>query len=183
MVLGAGFEPPEAPGSWLIGPSGTLQLDCAEPLRAWFRFKAVPWAAGNRLGLAHGDAPLQWAPLEPGETVLLALDLPAGPSVLRKLDSGFFRVRYDRMTPSERGYLRAMAQLGPGPHRSGDIAELLGMKVTSVGPLRSRLIRKGMVYAPAHGDTAFTVPLFDQFMQRQMPDWTAEPGGRTEEDA
>jgi len=107
----------------------------------------------------------------------------AGPAVLRKLDSGFFRVRYDRMTPSERGYLRAMAQLGPGPHRSGDIADLLGMKVTSVGPLRSRLIRKGMVYAPAHGDTAFTVPLFDQFMQRQMPHWTAEPGGQREEDA
>jgi glycosyltransferase involved in cell wall biosynthesis len=88
MVLGAGFEPPEAPGSWLIGPSGTLHVDCAAPLRAWFRFKAVPWANGNRVGLAHGDAPLQWAPLEPGETVMLALDLPAGPSVLRLVLDG-----------------------------------------------------------------------------------------------
>jgi hypothetical protein len=90
----------------------------------------------------------------------------ATPIVLKKLDESFFRVRFDRLTPAEKGYLRAMAQLGPGPHRSGDIADKLGVKVQSVAPLRSGLIKKGMIYSPAHGDTAFTVPLFDTFMLR-----------------
>jgi AAA ATPase-like protein len=85
------------------------------------------------------------------------------------LDASFFRVRFDRLTPAEKNYLRAMATLGPGPHRSGDIAETLGRKVNSLGPVRSALIAKGMVYSPEHGDTAFTVPLFDQFMRRMMP--------------
>ena len=89
--------------------------------------------------------------------------------VVDKLDRDFFRVRYDRLTPKESEYLRAMAELGPGPHRSGDIADELGVKVTSVAPRRSALITKGMIYSPAHGDTAFTVPLFDQFMKRAMP--------------
>jgi hypothetical protein len=85
------------------------------------------------------------------------------------LDESFFRVRFDRLTPSEKTYLRAMAELGPGPHRSGDIAEVLGRKVTSLGPTRSQLIAKGMIWSPSHGDTAFTVPLFDEFMRRIMP--------------
>jgi len=86
------------------------------------------------------------------------------------LDESFFRVRFDRMTPLERRYLRAMAELGPGPHRSGDIAAELGREVTSLSPLRSQLISKGMIWSPSHGDTAFTVPLFDQFMKRIMPE-------------
>ena len=86
------------------------------------------------------------------------------------LDSSFFRVRFDRLTPREKDYLRAMAELGPGPHRSGDIADMLGVQVESSAPLRSGLIRKGMIYSPQHGDTAFTVPLFDQYMKRVMPD-------------
>jgi hypothetical protein len=85
------------------------------------------------------------------------------------LDESFFRVRFDRLTPVEKKYLRAMAVLGPGPHRSGDIAEQLGREVTSLGPMRSQLIAKGMVWSPSHGDTAFTVPLFDEFMRRIMP--------------
>jgi hypothetical protein len=85
------------------------------------------------------------------------------------LDEGFFRVRFDRLTPAEKRYLRAMAELGPGPHRSGDIAQQLGKKVTSLGPTRNQLIAKGMIWSPSHGDTAFTVPLFDQFMHRIMP--------------
>jgi tetratricopeptide (TPR) repeat protein len=85
------------------------------------------------------------------------------------LDKSFFRVRIDRLTPVEKRYLRAMAELGTGPHRSGDIAEVLGRKVTSLGPTRSQLIAKGMIWSPNHGDTAFTVPLFDQFMRRIMP--------------
>lgn len=86
------------------------------------------------------------------------------------LDESFFRVRFDRLTPAEKRYLRAMAELGPGPHRSGAIAEVLKREVTSFGPTRSALIVKGMVWSPNHGDTAFTVPLFDQFMRRTMPD-------------
>lgn len=88
---------------------------------------------------------------------------------IERLDESFFRVRFDRLTPREKDYLRAMSELGPGPHRSGDIADLLGVVVQTVAPLRSGLIKKGMIYSPAHGDTAFTVPLFDQFMKRVMP--------------
>jgi len=84
------------------------------------------------------------------------------------LDSNFFRVRFDRLTPREQAYLHAMAQLGPGLHRSGAIAEVMGLKVERTGPLRSGLIRKGMVWSPSHGMTAFTVPMFDAFMRRTM---------------
>jgi hypothetical protein len=87
---------------------------------------------------------------------------------IAQLDSSFFRVRFDRLTPSEKRYMRAMAELGPGPHRSGDVAEILQRPVNSIAPTRSSLIRKGMAYSPAHGDIAFTVPLFDGFMQRIM---------------
>lgn len=88
---------------------------------------------------------------------------------LAELDSSFFRVRFDRLTPAEKQYMRAMAELGTGPHRSGDIAHFLKKKVTTVAPMRNTLISKGMVYSPSHGDTAFTVPLFDGFMKRIMP--------------
>ena len=97
----------------------------------------------------------------------------ASPLAVAALDESFFRVRFDRLTPSERRYLRAMAELGPGPHRSGDIADVLDRKVSTLAPLRATLIGKGMVWSPNHGDTAFTVPLFDEFMRRMMPgdDW------------
>lgn len=90
-------------------------------------------------------------------------------SAIAALDESFFRVRFDRLTPLEKRYLRAMSDLGAGPHRSGDIAEKLGREVTSLGPTRSQLIVKGMIWSPSHGDTAFTVPLFDAFMKRIMP--------------
>jgi hypothetical protein len=90
-------------------------------------------------------------------------------TVIRRLDQNFFRVRFDRLTPREKEYLRAMAELGPGAHRSGDIADTLGVKITTLGPVRAKLIKKGMIYSPAHGDMAFTVPLFDQFMRRAIP--------------
>jgi len=97
----------------------------------------------------------------------------ASTTAIAALDGSFFRVRFDRLTPAEKRYLRAMAKLGPGPHRSGDIAEELGRNVTALGPTRSQLIAKGMIWSPQHGDTAFTVPLFDEFMRRIMPgdDW------------
>lgn len=89
------------------------------------------------------------------------------------LDESFFRVRFDRLTPKEKKYLRAMADLGAGPHRSGDIAACFNADVSSLAPTRSSLIGKGMVWSPNHGDTAFTVPMFDEFMKRIMPgdDW------------
>jgi len=93
----------------------------------------------------------------------------AATEAIAALDESFFRVRLDRLTPAEKRYLRAMAELGPGPHRSGDIADKLGRDVRSLGPVRSTLISKGMIWSPNHGDTAFTVPLFDEFMKRIMP--------------
>jgi hypothetical protein len=91
---------------------------------------------------------------------------------LTQLDAEFFRVRFDRLTPREKEYMRAMAELGPGPHRSGEIAQCLLMNVTAAGPLRNSLIKKGMIFSPQHGDTSFTVPMFDEFMKRSMPVWT-----------
>lgn len=97
----------------------------------------------------------------------------ASKAAIAALDESFFRVRFDRLTPVEKKYLRAMAELGPGPHRSGDISDNLKRKVTSLGPIRNQLISKGMIWSPSHGDTAFTAPLFDEFMRRIMPgdDW------------
>lgn len=99
----------------------------------------------------------------------------ASAATVAALDESFFRVRFDRLTPSEKKYLRAMAELGAGPHRSGDIAEKLKRKVTSLGPTRNQLIAKGMIWSPNHGDTAFTVPMFDEFMRRIMPNDDARP--------
>jgi hypothetical protein len=95
----------------------------------------------------------------------------ATPVVSQRLDQNFFRVRFDRLTPREKQYLRAMAALGAGPHRTSDIADTLGVKLSTLGPLRAGLIKKGMIYSPAHGDMAFTVPLFDEFMRRAMPEF------------
>lgn len=89
---------------------------------------------------------------------------------IQELDASFFRVRFDRLTPAEKKYLRAMAELGEGPHRSGDIAHLLKRDVQTVAPVRASLIGKGMVYSPSHGDNSFTVPLFDGYMKRVMPE-------------
>jgi AAA ATPase domain len=105
----------------------------------------------------------------------IALDnvVAASKEAIAALDESFFRVRFDRLTPAEKKYLRAMADLGEGPHRSGVVAEELQKSVSSLGPVRQTLITKGMIWSPSHGDTAFTVPLFDEFMKRIMPgpDW------------
>jgi len=97
----------------------------------------------------------------------------ASVTAIAALDESFFRVRFDRLTPLEKRYLRAMAEIGPGPHRSGDIADQLNREVTSLAPTRSQLIAKGMIWSPHHGDTAFTVPLFDEYLKRIIPgtDW------------
>lgn len=113
---------------------------------------------GKHLWDLAPSSPITMDVLERAETLVIAA-----------LDSSFFRVRLDRLTPMEKTYLRAMSEMGPGPHRSGDIAKEMDRSVTSLGMVRTSLINKGMIYSPLHGDTAFTVPLFDEFMKRAMP--------------
>lgn len=113
--------------------------------------------------------------MAPSSPITAEIIRTATPTVIARLDESFFRVRFDRLTPSERNFLRAMAALGPGPHRTGDIANERGVRVTSLGPVRAKLMKKGMVYSPAHGDMAFTVPRFDEFMIRAIPDYPRRP--------
>ena len=112
----------------------------------------------------------------PQSPVQLADVKRATPRIIERLDANFFRVRFDRLTPREKDYLRALAELGAEPQRSGDVAAVLGVKVQTVAPLRDSLMKKGMIYSPAHGDTAFTVPLFDTFMKRAMPQLPTKGG-------
>ncbi len=101
----------------------------------------------------------------------LAVVQNASEAVVHRLDENFFRVRFDRLTPGEKLFLRAMAQLGPGLYRTSDIADLMKIKINSLGPTRANLIKKGMIYSPSYGNIAFTVPLFDEFMRRTMPEF------------
>ena len=91
-------------------------------------------------------------------------------TAMRRLDEGFFNVRLERLTPREREYVYAMASLGEGPYRSNDVAHCLGDTTQSLGPCRAKIISKGMIHSPAHGDIAFTVPMFDEFLRRNFPD-------------
>lgn len=103
------------------------------------------------------------------EGVITAATIPkATKAALLRLDAGFFKGRLSRMTPREQDYVRAMADLGAGPHRSGDIAKEMGISVSAAAPIRKALIDKGMIYSPAHGDTAFTVPMFDGYLRRAI---------------
>jgi hypothetical protein len=107
--------------------------------------------------------------LTPASPVTIGYVRAATEVATRRLDENFFRVRFDRLTPREKRFLRAMADLGPGPYRTGDIADRLGAKLNALGPVRASLIKKGMIYSPSHGEMAFTVPLFDDFMRRARP--------------
>ena len=110
-----------------------------------------PWEIAER-------SPITYSCLEAASELAIA-----------SLDARFFRVRFDRLTPAEKRIARAMAKLGPGPHCSGDIARVLDRPVTALAPTRNHLINKGMAWSPSHGDTACTVPMFDEFMRRIMP--------------
>jgi hypothetical protein len=141
--------------------------------------KIAPAALDQILGVTQGYAYYlqQWgshtwraataSPITAGDVATASV------TAIAALDESFFRVRFDRLTPKEKKYLRAMAELGPGPHRSGDIAACYAADVSSLAPTRSSLIAKGMIWSPNHGDTAFTVPMFDEFMKRTIPgnDW------------
>lgn len=164
-----GTLPPEAAKLAIAKPANDLGVDVTpEALdhivkdTHGYPYFVQEW--GKHSWDAAAASPITWKDVENASTAAIAA-----------LDESFFRVRFDRLTPAEKRYLRAMAELGPGPHRSGDIAEMLGREVTSLGPTRNQLISKGMIWSPNHGDTAFTVPLFDEFMHRIIPgdDWKA----------
>lgn len=106
------------------------------------------------------------APVSP---ISLRVVREASALVSRRLDENFFRVRFDRLTLSEKKFLRAMAELGAGSYRTSDVADTLKVKISTLGPRRAGLIKKGMIYSPSYGDIAFTVPLFDEFMRRAIP--------------
>ncbi len=108
--------------------------------------------------------------LAPASPITLKVVREATSAVIRRLDKNFFKVRFERLTPNEKFFLRAMAELGPGTHRIGELADLLKMKPTSLSPVRADLIKKGMIYSPAYGEIAFTAPFFDEFMIRAIPD-------------
>ena len=90
-----------------------------------------------------------------------------------QLDASFFRVRFDRLSNREKNYLRAMASLTGPLATASEIASVVGAKTQSLAPMRAELITKGMIYAPNRGGTAFTVPMFDDYLRRAMPDWTS----------
>ena len=104
-----------------------------------------------------------------GPTIRTA-DMDAGVALaIDELDSGFFRARIGKTTDAEREYLRAMVALGgPGPYKSGDVSRGMGKKTTQTGPIRDNLIKRGLCYAPRHGELAFTVPMFDEFVRRAL---------------
>ena len=141
--------------------------------------RITPEALKQILQITQGYAYFlqQWGSHTWRAATVSPIDAPAvavaSVTAIAAMDESFFRVRFDRLTPKEKKYLRAMAELGEGPHRSGDIAACYAANVSSLAPTRSSLIAKGMVWSPNHGDTAFTVPMFDAFMKRIMPgdDW------------
>ncbi|HET9259162.1 MAG TPA: ATP-binding protein [Acidimicrobiia bacterium] len=85
------------------------------------------------------------------------------------LDSSFFAARTARIPASEVSYVQALASLGPGPHRSGDVAEAAGKTTSQVAAFRDRLIREGLIYAPRYGWVEFAIPHFDVFVRRALP--------------
>lgn len=101
-----------------------------------------------------------------GPCIKLEDALKAVEAATKRLDEGFFKVRFDRLTPKEREYVIAMAKLGDGPYRSSDIADQLNETHQSLGPRRAQIINKGMIYSPSHGDIAFTVPMFNEYLIR-----------------
>jgi hypothetical protein len=114
----------------------------------------------------------------PGTPITLADVQAAGPIVQAKLDEEFFHVRFEKATPAERRYMAAMAELGDGPQRTGDVAKRLGSGVSSISVHRDALIKKGLIFSPDHGEVDFTVPHFSSFMRRRYPLEASKPSAR-----
>jgi AAA ATPase domain len=104
--------------------------------------------------------------LAQGSRITLSDASKATKEATKRLDEGFFKVRFDRLTPKEREYVIAMGKLGAGPYRSSDVADALQETHQSLGPRRAQIISKGMIYSPSHGDIAFTVPMFNEYLIR-----------------
>lgn len=113
---------------------------------------------GKHAWLAAGESPISAADVDRATNAAIA-----------ELDRGFFRIRLDRITPGQERYLRAMAELGPGPHRSADVARALGQDAAGASPHRDQVIRSGMAWSPRWGYIDFTVPLFDEYLKRTKP--------------
>jgi hypothetical protein len=115
-----------------------------------------------------------WAVAE-GEVITLEDVDDAKDAYEAKLDSSFFRVRLDRATQLQIAYMRAMAQLGPESQKAADVAAVMGRESTQLAPTRSELINMGLLYTPSHGYAGFTVPHFDRFMLRAVPELDVPP--------
>ncbi len=111
-----------------------------------------------------------WA-LHEGKIFTLENVRSASSAVTQFLDREFYGPGFERLSPRERTYMRSMAHLGQGPHRSSDIADSMDAKITSIGPLRAKLIQTGWIYSSGHGYMAFTAPGMDEFMRRKMPNF------------
>jgi hypothetical protein len=107
--------------------------------------------------------------MAPGSPITLADVQAAEPVVEAKLDEEFFHVRFEKATPAERRYMAAMADLGDGPYKTGDVAGRLGGRAGSSSVHRDSLIKKGLIFSPDHGEVNFTVPHFSPFMRRRYP--------------
>ena len=129
--------------------------------------RALEWTAGypffiQQLG-KHA-----WNAADQSPITLEDVDA-AIPSAQEALDTSLYEVRAQRATPAERRYMRAMADLGRGPYRSGAVAAKLGKSSAALSQLRDRLITKGLIYATEdYGYIEFSVPRFDEFMRRYM---------------
>lgn len=89
------------------------------------------------------------------------------PLAEEELDESFFAVRLGRLNATQRAYVEAMADLGDGPVSSAAVAHRLERRPTDVTKLRDALIREAIIYAPARGQVAFTVPQCARFVRRR----------------
>ena len=93
---------------------------------------------------------------------------------IKALDSGFFKIRFERLTDRQQEYIRAMAELGPDPATSTAVAKMLGLTIKQAAPIRDEIIKKGVAYSPRRGLIAFTVPKFDEFLKRAIPQFDSK---------
>ena len=133
---------------------------------------ALKYAAATTKGYPYFIQELGYQAWETatGESIDLEAVKEAVDAYEAKLDSSFFRVRLDRATQLQTAYMRAMAQLGPEPQKAADVANVMGRDSTQVAPTRAELIDMGLLYTPEHGYAAFTVPDFDKYMMRAVPE-------------
>ena len=150
-----------------------------EALRAPARDEGVDWEPGAIAQARHITRNYPYFLQEFGKRAWIVADGPdriteddfrrAVPLSIAALDDGFFRVRASSSTKAERLYMGAMARLGPGPVRTGDVAAALGRPLSALSPTRDSLIKRALCYAPDRGEIDFTVPLFGEYMKRWMP--------------